>query len=102
MRFIEQTFTNARIVLDYNEFERCTFITCTLVYNGNGGVGLVNSNIDNCQWVFEGPAGNTIQFMHGIYVAMGAGGRELMEATFESIRGKRPFGPPPNAPPASE
>lgn len=98
MRFVKQAFANERIILDYNEFDHCVFTTCTLVYRATGAVQLVNCAFDNCQWVFEGPAADAIQFMQAIYAGAGPGGRELMEATFEKIRGKRPPAPLPDQP----
>jgi len=42
--------------------------------------------MNNCRWSFEGPAGNTLEFMRAIYHHLGTAGRQIVETTFENIR----------------
>jgi len=84
MRFEKKTFEKQRIVLDYNEFEECRFTECELVFNAVGSVGFSRNVLDNCRWKFEGPAAAAVSFLKAVY-GMGADGRNLVLATFESI-----------------
>lgn len=82
---IDQKFEGIRIQLDGGTFIRCEFINCTLVFSGSFNLMMDRPTITNCQWVFEGAAQNTLRFLAMLY---GAGGGELVEATFNNIRGK--------------
>jgi hypothetical protein len=82
-----QTFEDAKISLDGGSFYGCTFRRCTLVYSGLLPVVLEGGSFDGCKWEFSGPALNGVQFMSAIYKA---GGGDLMERTFEAIRGGQP------------
>jgi len=66
--------------------ETCTFIGCTLIYTGTDTLGLEGCTMNNCRWSFEGPAGNTLEFMRAIYHHLGTAGRQIVETTFENIR----------------
>ena len=85
-----QKFIGLRISLDGGAFHECTFDGCHLVYSGFLPVTLDECTYRNCEWEFAGPALNTLNFMQGIYAV---GATELMENTFQQIRGNTPFGP---------
>ena len=82
----QKAFKNTTVALDGNEFERCVFDGCTLEYEGTQPVTLNGSTLNNCNWVFKGPAANAVQFMNALYKS-GAQGALLVEATFNQIRG---------------
>ncbi len=82
----QKAFKNTTVALDGNEFDRCVFDGCTLEFDGSQPVTLNGSSINNCNWVFKGPAGNAVQFMSALYKS-GAQGAMLVEATFNQIRG---------------
>jgi hypothetical protein len=84
MKFENREFRKEKINLNGNEFDRCKFFDCELVFNGVGLVALTNNNFHDCRWTFEGPAADTVAFMKALY-AMGGGGRELILATFNNI-----------------
>lgn len=86
MRFEEENFSGQTITLDFNDFVRCRFSNCSLVYHGYGPVGLNGCEFNEVNWNFSGPAANTIKFMTAIYQGAGAGGRRLIDATFENMR----------------
>ncbi len=73
------------ISLDGGTFEHCDFDKCELIFNG-----YLPIRITDCQfgpdivWTFSGPASNTIKFMQAIYAQ---GAEQLLENTFEQIRG---------------
>ncbi len=71
MEFQDQTFTGQTIQLDFNSFERCTFENCVLVYAGVATVSLRYCIFRDCQWVFNGPAARTFDFVRRLYSGMG-------------------------------
>jgi hypothetical protein len=99
MRFEANTFLDQPITLDDNEFIRCTFIRCEIIYKGLLPVTLENNRFDACNWRFEGSAALTVDFMTALYQG-GGGGQQLIEATIQQIRsGRRRTSMP--APPGS-
>jgi hypothetical protein len=90
----KKTFSKQTVVLDGNEFDQCTFDGCVLEFQGLRPVALNTNTITNCQWSFKGPAANAVQFMSALYQS-GASGAQLIEATFNGIRGlvPQPTGP---------
>jgi hypothetical protein len=83
MKFENKEFVNEDISLDGNEFIKCAFKKCKIIYIGIKPVGLANSSFSDCSLIFEGPAANTVDFMMNMY---SGGFRELIEATFNNIR----------------
>lgn len=61
-----------RIVLDGHHFERITFDHCVLVFAATAPVQLEDCRFVGCQWLFEGAAALTVDFLR----AMGLGGGE--------------------------
>ena len=55
------TYTNAVVRLDDTKFCDCTFIDCTLEYEG-GYVIFERSIMRRCRYVFSGQARRTVQF----------------------------------------
>ncbi len=76
---------NTTISLDGGTFKICDFDKCEIIYSGYLPV-----RMDSCKfgpdvkWTFSGPASNTINFMQAIYAQ---GATQLLENTFENIRG---------------
>ncbi|HDX4047749.1 TPA: hypothetical protein ROG05_000086 [Enterobacter soli] len=89
-KIVGKTYTNQRVVLDGKAYEECSFVSCSIVYTGNGSISLINNTFTDCNWSFEGAAANTLQFLSVIYRDMGVFGRELVEATFRNIKADRP------------
>ncbi len=85
-----KSFANASEVLDGNEYENCTFENCQLLYRGGPIPRVVGCQFNNCQWRFEDAAERTLLFMRQLYHGMGAGGKQLMEATINIIRQPTP------------
>lgn len=75
--------------LDNNSYTSCKFINCVMEYGGSGPVELNNCEFTNVQWVFSGSAQNTLNFLSAMYQGMGEGGKQIVEATFENIRGTK-------------
>lgn len=85
---ISNTYRGGKVQLDNNSFTACTFDSCVLEFGGTGPVELNDCSFNNVQWVFTGAAQNTLNFLHGMYHGMGEGGRQIVETTFDNIRGK--------------
>jgi hypothetical protein len=96
----KKSFAKQTVVLDGNEFEHCTFEGCVLEYQGLRPVGMSNNTINDCQWSFKGPAANAVQFMGALYQS-GSSGAQLVEATFNGIRGLVPLPTGPQGVPSS-
>jgi len=88
-KHINQLISDQSIVVDEDEYIGCTFTRCQLIYKGGGLPMLVNNSFKECQWNFDGPAARTVQFMAALYIA---GGRAVIEATIENVRGKHSTG----------
>ncbi|WP_083870923.1 hypothetical protein [Marinobacter santoriniensis] len=85
---IANSYRGGTVQLDNNSFTACTFDNCALEFGGTGPVELNECSFNNVQWIFTGAAKNTLNFLHGMYSGMGEGGRQIVEATFDNIRGK--------------
>jgi hypothetical protein len=83
----DQVFTDAQIYLDGSSFYRCKFIRCIMVINGMFGCNLVDPQFIDCRWTVAGPAQTTLELLTALYRV---GAVDLIEATFNQIRGKRP------------
>ena len=86
-----QTFSDVTVYLDGSSFYDCTFERCTVVFSGVLPAVLNNPRFVDCRWEAAGPADLTIKFLASLYKA---GTKDLIEATFETIRGKSPVQPP--------
>lgn len=82
-----QTFSDITVYLDGSSFYDCTFEKCIVVFSGVLPAVLHNPRFVDCQWQAAGPAETTINFLTALYRA---GAKDLIEATFERIRGKAP------------
>nr|DAL09305.1 MAG TPA_asm: LH3 HEXON-INTERLACING CAPSID protein, CAPSID PROTEIN, BETA-HELIX [Caudoviricetes sp.] len=80
------TFEDTNVLLDGFSYENCTFTRCKIVYSATDTFALVNNRFNDCKWSFEGPAGNTLQFLKAMYKDMGDFGKQMVEATFENIK----------------
>jgi len=81
----DETFKDATIYLDGCSFYRCRFERCTVIIQGLSGCTLVDPMFVDCTWTASGPALNTFQLLGSLYRA---GATELIDKTFDSIRGK--------------
>jgi hypothetical protein len=83
----DQVFSDATVYLDGNSFYRCKFERCTVIINGYMGCTLVDPRFIDCKWKVSGPAENVFALLSGLYQA---GATDLIEATFQQIRGGAP------------
>jgi hypothetical protein len=86
----DQTFNDMRIVVDGCAFYNCTFRSCVFIYCASLPVVMENNRFDrNCRWEFDRAAKSTMDFLATMYRA---GATQLVENTFDAIRGVRPQG----------
>jgi hypothetical protein len=62
-RFIDQHFENCTLVLDGNEYRRCTFRNCTFLYGGSLHAAIDHGKMDGCTISLYGAAANTLAFL---------------------------------------
>lgn len=87
---VQERFEDETVELDGGEFVGCTFEGCELVYRGGELPRRVEENtFRDCRWRFEDAAGRTVRFMSALYRGLGEHGEELVERTFDHIRGER-------------
>ena len=82
-----QTFSDITVYLDGSSFYDCVFERCQIVFAGVLPATLNNPRFVDCRWEAIGPALTAISFLSSLYKA---GATDLIEATFQSIRGKGP------------
>ncbi len=89
--FQAQTFQDTKIALDGNDYVRCTFEKCSLVFSGSKPVKFIECVFGKeVSWSFAGSAALTLNFMRVLYHGAGPGGQALIERTFEHIRKGKP------------
>ncbi len=65
------------IRLDYTDHRNTIFERCKLIYEGGRPPTLINCDFIECEFIFEGPARNTANFMASLAKG-GSGGAELV------------------------
>ena len=102
---INSIFNGGTVQLDGQRFEGCTFVNATLVFSAKAPVSMHRCVFQNVQWVLDGAAALTVNFLRALYHGAGEGGRQVVEAMFQQLRtppeGNNPPGDQgPAAPPA--
>ncbi|HEX2566388.1 MAG TPA: hypothetical protein VHL85_05985 [Burkholderiales bacterium] len=87
MKYAQKVFANESLELDGNEFDRCTFRSCELKYNGGELPVLNGCHFDASPFIFEKQAGNTLAMLRAMYHA-GLG--QLVESLFDDLRRNPP------------
>jgi hypothetical protein len=86
----DATFSDQHVMVDGNQYFGCNFTRCEMIYAGGdmpqlGSLNAPPNKFDSCTWRFDGPAERTVDFMRRLYEG---GFQDLIERTFDSIRGK--------------
>ena len=89
MRCEDSSFVGTQILLDGNEYIRCKFVGCHFIYSATAKFVLNGNAIEGCTWEFRGAAAATVQVLTQLY----RDAPDLVEATLDQIRGKKPKGP---------
>ena len=84
MRISEHTFESQDVVLDFHEFDHCTFKDCRLTIHGTGIFTLKSCHFVGCTFQFAGPAAMTLQILTSLYHG---GFAPVVDGTIENIRG---------------
>ena len=86
----DQIFSDMRIVLDGCSFYRCTFRSCVFVYCASLPVVMESCAYESgCKWEADRAARHTLDFLALMYRS---GGADMVENTFDLVRGKPPRG----------
>lgn len=74
-----RTFRDTEVVnLDYQTFSELYFFKCKLIYAGGRPPVMLDCTFDATEFIFDGPALNTVHFLQGLTM-IGGGGRTLVE-----------------------
>jgi hypothetical protein len=83
----EEIFTDERIYLDKNDYWDCKFKQCKIIFDATGPVVLKRPTLIDCQFVFEGPAEKTLQFMRRLYAGeMGPMGQKAFRELLYNLQ----------------
>jgi len=63
MKYENQTFTDAVVTLDYNEFISCTFQRCQIVFHG-GGFAISKPTMIDTRFLFADQAHTTLVLLN--------------------------------------
>lgn len=85
MKISNNTFENEEVVLDFHQYDGCTFNSCRFVVLGYGAFAFNQCTVNGCEFSFAGPAASTIKTMASLY-GLGDQGKALIEGTFDQIR----------------
>jgi hypothetical protein len=95
----DKRFDNQRIPLDGVRFVGCVFAESKLIFTATEPVSFDKCTFISCDWVFEGPALATLQFLAVMYDGLGLEGPHLVQSIFDSIKqgaiGEKLFHPEP-------
>jgi hypothetical protein len=86
MRYVDQEFEGSRVVIDGNDYERCRFRRCTIVFTGWDGVSLDDCDFTDCTWVFEDAAATTIDFLRALEQGAANADNNLFDLVVAAIK----------------
>ncbi len=85
MQHMGLKFVDREIELDDNDFDKCSFKDCNLIYRGGPVPSVTNCSFDDdCRLTFDGCAANAVRFLASLHQS---GFGAVVERTFNSIRG---------------
>lgn len=82
----DKQISDENVYVDQNEYVHCLFIRCRIIFTGRGPARFERCTFDQCDWVFDGAAEETIQYLAALYNGLGSGGQDMVEGIFDSIR----------------
>lgn len=83
MQFEDQRFENKTLDIDYNQFIKCTFVDCTLIFHGDE-FDFVECIHERSQIRLTDAAGNTIQRL-GLFEHIQPGFLDAVFGTAQSL-----------------
>ena len=108
MQIKNYTFESEPVLMDYHQFQGCTFKRCRLVYCGYSPVQFDGCRFDDCRWEFSGPAAATLHLLSSFNHVGGEMGKLIVKQALAIINqppaqpgGPAPAGATPGAPVAA-
>ena len=80
-----QQFVNQEILIDGEEFYGCQFTRCRIVFRATGPVHFDKCVFTECEWVFDGPAENTLFFLAALATSLGDEARAMVVNMLDGI-----------------
>ena len=99
MQIKNYTFDSEPVLMDYHQFQGCTFRKCRLVYCGYSPVQFDGCRFDDCRWEFSGPAAATLHLLSSFNTLGGEMGKLIVKQALAIIHSPPPQ--PGGAPPAA-
>ena len=84
-RYESQTFSNAQVRIDGNQYNHCRFENCTIEYRGEHQLQLEGCHFQACRWFFNGPAGETLRFLGALHADGDPGLKKMVQETLANI-----------------
>lgn len=85
MRSDGATFTNARLLLDGNEYHACRFYNCELILGGSAPFAMIESEMHGCRFLFADYAASTLQMLAAFAKQQEGELRGMVEQLFSDI-----------------
>jgi hypothetical protein len=100
MQIKNYTFDSEPVLMDYHQFQGCTFRKCRLVYCGYSPVQFDGCRFDDCRWEFSGPAAATLHLLSSFNHVGGEMGKLIVKQAMAIIHSPppQPGGAAPAAP----
>ena len=77
-------YNHETVALDGEYFDGCEFRDCRRVYAGGKAPTFVDCKFDNCDWRFDGSAGETLNHLRAMWAA---GAKAQVQAMIKDITG---------------
>lgn len=82
----DQKYDDRSVPVDGRRFESCVFDRSRLVFTGEGPVEFSGCTFIACNFVFDGAALDTLQYLATINDGLGVEGERLISSIFTSIQ----------------
>jgi hypothetical protein len=73
-----QKFFKQDVLIDGQKFFNCQFIQSRIVFRATAPVQFDKCVFTECEWVFDGPAENTLRFMSALATSLGDEARTMV------------------------
>lgn len=77
-------YSHETVSLDGQIFSDCEFLKSRLIFAGGEPPIFENCRFQDCEWRFDGPAGNTLAYLKNLW---GAGEKASVQAAIKEITG---------------
>jgi hypothetical protein len=73
-----KTFTKRDVLIDGQKFYNCRFIQSRIIFRGTKPVQFDKCVFTECEWVYDGPAENTLRYLSALANDLGPEAREMV------------------------